>query len=97
MSLQTRLVALATAIGVDIKALFSRSLPTGGVAGQVLTKKSATNFDAAWRTPGGVGGTQQVFVQPTAPVVAPGTPYIWCQTGLGSDGEDMTIWLEDGL
>lgn len=46
---------------------------------------------------GGGGGTQQVFVQPTAPVVAGGVAYIWYQTGLGPDGTDMTVWVEDGL
>lgn len=45
--------------------------------------------------PGG-GGAQQVFVQPAAPVVAPGTPHLWFQTGLGA-GNDMTLWVEDGL
>ena len=45
--------------------------------------------------PGG-GGAQQVFVQPAAPVVAPGTPHLWFQTGLGA-GDDMTLWVEDGL
>lgn len=42
-----------------------------------------------------VGGTQQVFVQSSAPAVAPGVPYIWWQTGLG-DGNDITLWIEDG-
>lgn len=46
---------------------------------------------------GGGSGVQQVFVQQTAPVVAPGTSYIWYQTGLGPSGLDVTIWVEDGL
>lgn len=46
--------------------------------------------------PGG-GGSQQVFVQPVAPVVAPGTPFMWWQTGLGESGNDMTLWVDDGL
>ena len=45
---------------------------------------------------GGGGGTQQVFAQPTAPVVTPGTPYLWFQTGLNG-GQDMTLWVEDGV
>ena len=43
------------------------------------------------------GSAQQVFVQPSAPVVDPGTPYLWWQTGLGASGNDMTLWVEDGL
>lgn len=31
-------------------------LPSGGADGQVLTKQSATNFDADWETPSGGGG-----------------------------------------
>lgn len=47
----------------------------------------------------GSGGssTPQVYVQPTAPTVPAGTPYIWVQTGLGADGTDHTIWIGDGL
>lgn len=31
----------------------SAQVPTGGTSGQVLTKKSGTDFDAEWKTPGG--------------------------------------------
>lgn len=51
MSLETRLAALISAIGADIKALQSRGLPTGGSAGQLLTKTTATNYDAGWAPP----------------------------------------------
>lgn len=37
------------------------SLPAGGAVGQMLTKQSATNFDADW------SDTRRVFVQSTAP------------------------------
>lgn len=30
-----------------------RALPTGGTSGQVLSKSSATNYDAGWTTPAG--------------------------------------------
>ena len=30
----------------------SAQVPTGGTSGQVLTKKSGTNYDAEWKTPG---------------------------------------------
>jgi hypothetical protein len=51
VSLETRLAALITAIGADIKLLQSRGLPTGGSAGQLLTKATATNYDAGWVAP----------------------------------------------
>ena len=44
---------------------------------------------------GGGSGVQRVFAQAEQPTVAPGVPYIWFQTGLG-DGNDMTMWIEDG-
>lgn len=47
-------------------------------------------------TASGGGGAQQCFVQPTAPEVAPGVPYLWVQTGLGSDGSGFTLWIGDG-
>lgn len=44
------------------------------------------------------GGVQQVFVQATQPTVSvPGTPFIWFQTGLGTSGTGMTLWVDDGL
>lgn len=48
MSLETRLVALASAIAADIKALLGRALPAGGAAGQVLAKSSATDYATQW-------------------------------------------------
>lgn len=33
------------------------SVPTGGTAGQVLTKQSAANYETAWVTPSGGGLT----------------------------------------
>ena len=47
-------------------------------------------------TAAGAGGTQEVFVQPTAPTPT-GSPYLWIQTGLGADGTGFTFWVEDGL
>lgn len=41
-------------------------------------------------------GQQQVFVQPTEPSVSAGVPFIWFETGLGPEGTDMTLWIEDG-
>jgi hypothetical protein len=51
MTLQERLSALITAIGADIKALFSQSIPSGGTTGQALRKTSGTNYATEWYTP----------------------------------------------
>lgn len=56
MSLETRIVAAVQAIGLDVKALFARSQPAGGTAGQVLTKTSSTDYDSNWQTPAAGGG-----------------------------------------
>lgn len=48
MSLESRIIELITSIGADIKALFGRSLPPGGSAGQVLSKSSSANYAATW-------------------------------------------------
>lgn len=42
------------------------------------------------------GTVPRVYVQPTAPTVQANTPYIWIQTGLGPQGQDTTMWFEDG-
>lgn len=45
-----------------------RGLPPGGTTGQVLTKKSSTDYDADWQDPtggGGTGGTVSVEVADT--------------------------------
>lgn len=45
----------------------TKLVPTGGTTGQVLTKNSATNWDIAWATPSGGGGSGadiQVFTTP---------------------------------
>lgn len=41
-------------------------------------------------------GAGQVFVQPDFPTANKGQPFIWFQTGLGANGDDMTLWIEDG-
>jgi len=48
---------------------------------------------AASTVPASGGGTQQVFVQDTAPSAV--APYLWIQTGLPDNG--FTFWFEDGL
>lgn len=91
MTLTARLETFVQAVATDIKTLFGRSLPPGGAPGDVLAKSNAEDYAVYWATP-----SHRVFVQPTPPAVAAGTPYVWYQTGLGSDGNAMTIWVEDG-
>lgn len=50
MTLQERLSAFISAVGTDIKALFTRSMPSGGTTGQVLTKSSNADYAASWQT-----------------------------------------------
>lgn len=36
----------------------------------------------------------QCYVQPTAPTPPSGqTQYMWVQTGMGTSGQDFTIWI----
>lgn len=42
-------------------------LPAGGTAGQVLTKRSATDGDADWEDPSGGGGGDSAFTRAMAP------------------------------
>lgn len=51
MTLQERISALITAVGADIKALFARSIPSGGTTGQVLSKTSGSDYATQWVTP----------------------------------------------
>jgi hypothetical protein len=49
--------------------------------------------------PGPQGATgppapRNVFVGPDAPV-DPADTYLWIETGLGPDGDDLTFWVED--
>jgi hypothetical protein len=41
---------------VQVTAATKQGLPVAGAAGQVLTKNTATDYDAQWVTPGGAGG-----------------------------------------
>jgi hypothetical protein len=51
MTLQERLSGLITAIGTDIKALFTRAVPSGGTTGQALRKSSGSDYAMEWYTP----------------------------------------------
>lgn len=88
-TLVQRLNDVISAIGLDIKSLFARSLPTGGTTGQVLTKVDSTDFNASWQTPSvSGGGSSNVFIQDTEPVSA--TPFIWYKTD-STTGEVLDI------
>lgn len=58
MSMRTQIEAGFSRIVLACNALAGRSLPTGGTAGQVLTKSNAVDYAAAWQTPSGGGGGQ---------------------------------------
>ncbi len=69
MSLAQKLNDFAQAVALDVKALFGRSLPSGGLTGQVLAKTSGADYAVSWQNGGGGGGSsiQQVTVNiPTA-------------------------------
>lgn len=57
MSLQTQIAAAYNRVVAAINAVNAKTLPTGGAAGQVLTKSSASDYAAQWQTPsaGGAG------------------------------------------
>ena len=67
-------------------------VPAGGVAGQVLTKKSGTDYDTEWKNVGGGGttGGKIILVEETDPSVLPqylfkkrylaGAQYTWNQS-----------------
>lgn len=42
------------------------------------------------------GSVQNLFIDDTAPA-SPPTPYMWVETGLGDTGDDLTMWIEDGV
>lgn len=63
MSLETRLLALVQAIGADVKALFSRAVPTGGTVGQVLAKTGPGSTEFGWSNPSGGGAAAETFDQ----------------------------------
>lgn len=43
----------------------------------------------------GIQGPSALAVGATN-TLTPGTPGLWIQTGLGSDGTDFTLWIQDG-
>ena len=62
----------------------ANGLPTGGSAGEVLTKQSGTDYDAAWE-PGGGGSSPSPSYHLTD-VASTTTTYSWIGTSLGGSG-----------
>lgn len=63
-ALRTELEKLQKALR-DLEAKSGHGLPSGGTAGQTLTKLSDSDYDTGWRTPAG-GGVDYVTEQGTA-------------------------------
>lgn len=70
MSLQTQIAAAYNRVVAAINAVNAKTLPTGGVAGQVLTKSSNTNYAAQWITPSFAAVLTNDLVATTENVVA---------------------------
>lgn len=73
MSLVAQITALAAAVRDKFNAVTPRLLPSGGSAGQVLTKSSATDFAANWTT-------QTKITAGTTPPASPAIGDVWIDT-----------------
>jgi hypothetical protein len=89
VSLESRLHALASAIGVDVKSL-------GGQIGALRTNPPVPGVLDAGMADGSddpSGPLQAVVSDDLADLPVGG---LLVQTGLGEDGSDYTIWFDDG-
>lgn len=66
-----------------------QGVPTGGTAGQVLAKIDGDDFNTEWIDQS--SGTQNVFVQDTAPSAT--GAYLWINTS----GGNLQFLVEDGV
>lgn len=48
-----------------------------------------------WVSTTGAGGETEVYVQPSVPNANITRPYLWIETGLGTDGEGFSVWFND--
>lgn len=62
MSFQTQVAAGLDRLATAIVNLYSRSPDAGGLAGQVWTKNTATDWDSSWQTPALPGGGSDPWV-----------------------------------
>jgi hypothetical protein len=74
VSLQTRLAALISAIGTDIKTLQTRVPPAGGTTNQVLSKKTNTDYDTQWATQATASITMDTWHYVDVPAGTTGEP-----------------------
>jgi len=96
----TTLVGAVTAqAGVNVTGgalTGSGAVPTGGAAGQVLSKIDATNYNLQWITPG--GGVTWPLLAPDGAFNAPSYSFVNSQTtGLFRDGSDSIGFSTNGL
>ncbi len=69
-------------------------VPAGGSAGQILRKRSASDYDSEWATPS--VSADLLFVQaspPTPQQLAGSSRYQWWDTSGGA----LTLYIEDGV
>ena len=89
MPLATRINALATRIGQEVKTkakvTASATAPSSPVEGEYWVDTAAV---------AGTVSSGTFYVGPTDPGFA--NEGVWVQTGLGDSGTDFTIWIEDG-
>jgi hypothetical protein len=77
-------IGIAGANGVGV--------PAGGTSGQVLAKIDGADYNTEWVDSSGGSGTENLFIQSTAPTVVAGIPYLWIDT----TGGNLQFKIEDG-
>lgn len=89
-----KLIDLAAAVGSDVKALFSRVLPAGGTAGQLLAKASGSDYATAWIDAPASGSAPDTF----APAVRLGFATNGFSTAAGAvfPVSSLTVPTQDG-
>lgn len=92
-ALRTELEKLRKALR-DLEAKSGHGLPSGGTAGQALTKLSDSDYDTGWRTPTGGGGSGGGTVQSVNRVLPDGAGNVQLtpeNVGAVDEDEELTI------
>lgn len=92
-ALRTELEKLRKALR-DLEAKSGHGLPSGGTAGQTLTKLSDSDYDTGWRTPIGGGGSGGGTVQSVNRVPPDNTVNVQLtpkNVGAVDEDEELTI------
>lgn len=91
-ALRTELEKLRKALR-DLEAKSGHGLPSGGTAGQALTKLSDSDYDTGWRTPtgGGSGGGTVQSVNRVLPDGAGNVQLTPENVGAVDEDEELTI------